>query len=1121
MEKTVSEAKSWYAIADIRGPWLLAVVGLIVFHLAWLGQGGETGIWLPGLGLGIVLASWLGWRILPVLTLDLLLARWQVSDGNFIAVLADSLVLSVHITLAWWLYHRVAHASRWLDDPRSATIFLILVPGVLGGAASVIQALLWAPSLASDSPFWVLAGSTWLARMTGILVLVPVLIVVATPILLRHRLLDFELPADVFGQRDGVVSRFGDGIELVGLTLSTTLLASLLLLSHVHAAATVWVLWASCLVLMVWTCIRQGVQGGCFSAGITSIIVLGIAGLLKIPPDVATRVQGNLLAFCSTALLVGVSASWIRANETRYRQVVSRIPFVVYGVRLPYGMAAANRDSPKTASDAKIDPHVGSSIAKLANVVLVSPACKEIFGCHAEALIGPFTRWLDKIVAEDHELVVAALTQLCLQKQAVTCEYRLFGPGVPSEADKSSRPRRLAPEPAYRWVRDSLTPHYSEDGLMDGWEGLVEDITEQRALSQGLRRMTNMLQVLVTNLPTGVYFVQAPQGFPILVNARARQLLGRREDLSSGLEQLSRVFRLHRIDGTEYPWEELPVAKALRLGVATRANDIVLHRADGRKVPLITWAAPIDLNNTGTPDAAVWVIEDWSAMQQAELALRESEIRLRAIIETMAEGVIVQDEHGAVLDGNAAACAILGLTRDQLLSRLGLTGRNVCRQEDGSEPPAAQQPDQQALKTGQPARNVILGLAARDGEPVKWLLVNSLPMPASASASQRKARLVTTFADITAQIHAQDSLRLTLDKYQNLVDRLPFMLLQRDKQTNITYLNPAATQLTGHSAEEMMRPRFCQEIIHPEDLARFEAAMASVGQGETSRIEARFYAKDKSLKTVLAFFQPLLHRGEVIGSTSLVIDITTQRRLEMELQQAKHLELVGRLASGTVHDFNNLLQVLMGTAGLAKLELLENHPVWQHLARIEEVGEQASHLAGQILTFSKQRPRQSRVIDLNALVAQTMKHVAALLPTTISVSASLAQDLPKALGDDGPIKQVVMNLLINARDAMPKGGKLTVRTDAATLPPADLHSGDKAWAHLAIQDTGIGMDDATRARVFEPFFSTKKNGTGLGLAVVQQIIKELGGIIEVCSQPGAGTRFDVWLLQAPTSHYVL
>ena len=416
------------------------------------------------------------------------------------------------------------------------------------------------------------------------------------------------------------------------------------------------------------------------------------AQTLDLPPDLHSNVQGNLLAFCSSALLVGVSASWIRANETRYRHVIGRIPFVVYSARLPYGIPSlADLPRDTTRRDSKLDVQAGPSISKLANVMLVSPASQQVFGRAPEALLGPFASWVEQIETEDRILVIAALAQLCLQKQPVTCEYRLLVPAVKPAADVPQL--TLSPQ---RWLRDTMTPHYSEDGLVDGWEGLVEDITDQRLLSHNLRRMSNMLQALVTNLPTGVYFVQAPLGYPILVNARARQLLGQREDLSTGVANLSRVYRLFRADGTEYPAEELPVSKALRDGVTCRANDIYVHRSDGRKIPLITWAAPIDLHNKGVFDAAVWVLEDWTAMQQTENALRESELRLRAIIEAMGEGVIVQDAEGMIIDCNPAASSILGIPRANLMHRTGLIPGIVCLKEDGATFPRAEQPDQEA-----------------------------------------------------------------------------------------------------------------------------------------------------------------------------------------------------------------------------------------------------------------------------------------------------------------------------------------------------------------------------------------------------------------------------------------
>ncbi len=1060
--------------------------------------------------------SWFGARALVILTLVLLLARyWAEPDADILFTLADT---ALHIGLigsSWWLYHVVGRGSRWLDDPRSATLFLILVPGVLSALFAVVQAIYRAPFDADNVSLWFRAAAAfWLSRMVGVLVVAPSLIVVMTPLLARFRLVSLELPPAFFGERDVSGSRLGDRIELAGLTFATSVLGVLLLWTYAPGNVANWMLWASCLVLIVWTCVRQGLRGGCFCASVTSTVILVIAQMRPTALDTFhSGIQGQLLAFCSSALLVGVSVSWIRANEMRFRHVVGRIPFVVYSARLPYGvptLANAKPDGPKR--DSKIDIHIGPSISKMANVMLVSPASKTVFGCAPEEMLGPFANWLERIEPADRELVIASLAQLCLQRQPVTCEYRLR-PAVkapPNSAEHAPRPTATL---HYCWLRDTLTPHYAEDGLVDGWEGLVEDITDQRMLSQNLRKMTNMLQVLVANLPTGVYFVQAPQGNPILVNARARQLLGQREDLSAGVSHLSRVFRLHRPDGSEYPSEELPVCKALRLGVTCRANDIVVHRGDGRKIPLITWAAPIDLHNTGAPEAAVWVLEDWGAIQQAELALRDSELRLRAVIETMGEGLLVHDDLGVIVDCNPTACTILGIARERLLQQAGIVPGTVCLKEDGTVFPRAEQPDQLALRTHRPARGVIVGMPLEEDGEIRWLLVNSLPLPVGplAGLNPQKARVVTTFADITVQFKIQDSLRFSKNKYQKLVETLPFMLVQRDKDFNITFLNPAATELTGYTFEEMMDPKFCVAIVHPDDLPAYHAAAQAVAQGQSTRIESRLRAKDGSVKTVFGFFHPNYHHGEVVGSTSLAVDITMQRRLEEELRLAKHLELVGKLASGTVHDFNNLLTVLMGIAGLAKAELPQDHPVWQQLTRIEDVGEQAAHLAGQLLTFSKQRPRQSRPVDLNAAVTQTFRLARSVLPTNIRVEATLAGSLPPVLGDESAFKQIVMNLLLNARDAMPEGGELTIRTDLTE--PAENQNG-KAWVHLAIQDTGIGMAADVRARIFEPFFSTKERGTGLGLAAVEQFIKEFGGQIAVWSAPGQGTRFDIWLVRA-------
>ncbi len=658
---------------------MLAGVGLVVVYLCSRYAGKEEELWLPGFGVGLVLVAWLGQGMVPLLAVALYLARgfFRV-DHPPIRILGDSLLPAIEMGLSWWVYAQVAKGTRRLEDPRSATVFLILVPGALAAAGASIQALYWGWDAGATASFWEQVSRLWISRALGILTIAPPLLVVATPYLIRYGLTRPEPAIKLPGGTAPPDWTWGEVIETTGLCLGTGILAPVLVFMQTRQGSPAWTLWGFSLLLIVWSGLRQGLRGGSLAASASAVPALVCClwyGGVDFSP-----VQGNLLAQCSTALLVGASAGWIRASEARYRQMVGHIPVVLYSARLPRGLAAAPPSKivpggPAT-NHAKVDhPLSGPTIVHQAEVTLVGPACRAVFDCSPEDLLGPYAAWLERIDPADRELVIAALGQLCLQDHPVTCEYRVLG-HVPAGAAVA----------VVRWVRDTMVAYHSSDSprTLNGWEGVIEDITEQRALAQNLRRTNGMLQALVTYMPTGVFFVQMPHGQPIMVNQRARQLLGQREDPAAGITHLSEVYRLHRPDGTLYPVEDLPVAKALRSGTTSMANDIVIHRADGRRVPLITWAAPIDWTGKGNPDAAVWVLEDMSALQQAETARLETEARLRAVIETMAEGVVVQNQSGVIIECNPAACTILGLNQEELLGRVALGPEVGCLREDGS-----------------------------------------------------------------------------------------------------------------------------------------------------------------------------------------------------------------------------------------------------------------------------------------------------------------------------------------------------------------------------------------------------------------------------------------------------
>jgi PAS domain-containing protein len=586
-------------------PWLVALAGAIVFPLA-LVLGSDQGMWLPALGLGVALLAWTTWWLLPIFAALALAVNLLFPAGRPAAVV-DALLLAGQIGVSWWAYHALARGSRWLEDPRSCVLFLVLVPGLIAAGFALIQALLWTALRAEAPALWVLFGTLWLSRILGLLVPMPLLLVLVTPWLSRERLISVEPPVGVRGNPWHRWST-GEVIEITGLTLSAVVLALVLLGLEVQRnpnALPPWSLWGVGLIIVVWSALRHGLRGGAMVAGVSSLVALLVAQWPGLAPGDRGPLQGYLLAQCSTALLVGVSLGWIQASEARYRHVVSELPLVLYSARLPQPLlsplvAGARRDTR--------GEQPGPTISRQAIVTLVSRASEQVFDCAPEAMTGPYAHWLARIVPADRELVIAALGQLSLQRQPVACEYRILAPSEPA-----------APEPdpnggGVRWVRDTLTPHHTEDGLLDGWEGFVEDITERRKLSYNLRRSSQMLQALIANLPAGVFFVQGKQGYPLMANARARQLLGQREDASVPLAQLSRLYRLHRPDGSEYPTDELPVARALTLGVTCSASDIVVHRPDGRRIPLVTWAAPVQLGSAGPVEGAVWVMEDLSVL---------------------------------------------------------------------------------------------------------------------------------------------------------------------------------------------------------------------------------------------------------------------------------------------------------------------------------------------------------------------------------------------------------------------------------------------------------------------------------------------------------------------------
>ncbi|HVS36558.1 MAG TPA: PAS domain S-box protein [Gemmataceae bacterium] len=1099
----------------------LAAAALIVLYAAnpaaW---GAPPGLWAPAAGFGLVLVAWFGpraaWLVLAAGVLTVVEAI-LVGGGAARPGLAagDALIGAAQILAAWRLYRRWGGA-RALNDPRSAVLFLLIVPGLTTAASALAWAVL-VGVLHGWREFGPQLAQYWFSRSLGLLTVAPPLLSAATPWLVRRGWIGPEVvflkPTASTDHAGADRMTRGDAVEIIGLALGAGLLALLLACTYGRHGLEGWQPWGAPLLLVVWSSLRQGQRGGVLTAGLAAALPLCfLAPFAGASSIYQYLIQGNLLVLVGAGLLAAAAAGWLRIHEMRYRQVVAHVPVVVYSGRLPPAPSFSTLEG----------------TVRGAEVTLVSDASGALLGCPPEQLLGDHRRWMERVHPDDRVVVLAALAQLGRQKQPVVCEYRLAPPPAPSDdvsepattQQGSMGPIKHSTPIPLRWVRDVLAPHFDAEGRLSGWDGVVTDVTEQRALSVDLRRTTSMFQALVANLPAGVFFVQGPIGQPILVNNRARQLLGRREDASAGLAHLAKVFHLHRPDGSPYPAEELPVFQALQTGAAAMCDDVVVHRPDGRRVPLVTWAAPVRLGEPGRADAAVWVLEDLTALHQAEAARRDTEGRLRTVVETMSEGLVVHDRQGAVVDCNAAACALFHQTPEQMRETSLLTSRTYLR-EDGAVLSDEDHPVQVVLRTGRPVRNFVLGLAPTspltpdpcplrgEGSKTRWLLVNAMPLVGGAAT----AGVVTTFSDVTVNRHAQEVVRASEEKYRGLIESMPLMLIQSDRQMRVEYVNPSVGAITGFEKEEIAEPSAWSRLIHPDDLARLRAASVEALSGKAGRLEFRYHAKDGSVKTALAMLQPRWHGAEVVGCTTLLVDMTRERQLEHDLQHAQRLELIGGLSSGIAHDFNNLLTIVLSLTDVAHGSLPPDHPVHGDLSRIAQAGEQAASLAGQLLSFSRQQRSAPRRAEVNQAARCGLDLLRGALPAAVELEASLSDEESPVAMDETQLQQVLMNLCLNARDAMPAGGRLRVWTEQIADP------GDAAapWVRLSVADDGCGIPDEVKARIFDPFFSTKERGTGLGLAVVRQIVEGAGGRVEVHSAPGCGSRFEVWLPTRPAS----
>jgi len=350
---------------------------------------------------------------------------------------------------------------------------------------------------------------------------------------------------------------------------------------------------------------------------------------------------------------------------------------------------------------------------------------------------------------------------------------------------------------------------------------------------------------------------------------------------------------------------------------------------------------------------------------------------------------------------------------------------------------------------------------------------------------------------------------------ENVVD----MIAVVDSNGKRVYNSPSYHRILGYALDELEATSSFEQV-HPDDRQIVVDAAADARRtGVGRRIEYRMRHKDGSWVFLESTASPVVNaKGEVENLVIVNRDISERRRLEEQLRQSQKMDAIGRLSGGVAHDFNNLLGVIIGYAEILQERIPETDSMRAPVDQIIKAGSRASSLTKQLLAFSRQQVLEPKVLVLNAVVSDTEKMLRRLIGEDIELLTSLDPALGKIRADQGQIEQVIMNLVVNARDAMPEGGRLVIET-------ANFEIDDKfarryaypvlpgSYILLTVSDNGIGMDTATQQRIFEPFFTTKEKGkgTGLGLSLVYGVVKQSGGYIDVVSTRGKGTTFNIYL----------
>ena len=673
------------------------------------------------------------------------------------------------------------------------------------------------------------------------------------------------------------------------------------------------------------------------------------------------------------------------------------------------------------------------------------------------------------------------------------------------ESTNDSRLRALHSMTVYQgsfsWLRPDGKDNIIEYiGMPITWRGkpysigIDRDVTERKRAEEALTYERNLLKALMDNIPDHLYFKDKESRF--LRISRSQASIFGIDDPSQAVGKTDFDFFAEEHARPAFEDEQ----KIVKSGIAIVGLEEKESWPDGRETWVSTTKVPLK-DAQGEIIGTFGISRNITERKLAEQALQKSEEKFRRVIETALEGIWFLDSEFKTTEVNDAVVRMLGYTPEELIGRPFI---DFVLDEDRSMQAEEFQLRKRGI-SGQYERK----LRCKDGSE-KWLFLSAKAETNTQGAFVGSFSMIT---DITERKQAEEERQRLITAFEQTAEAI----LVTDPRGIIRYVNPAFERITGFTREEAIgqNPRIMNS--GRQNAGFYNELWKAISTGRKWRGRFINKKKDGTLFTDETSISPVLNeKGEIMNYVGVKRDITGELSLQTQLAQAQKLESIGTLASGIAHDFNNILGIILGHTSLLERLREDSHMHSESVAAIMKATQRGTSLVKQLMLFARKTEPLLEPVKVNNIIGEITKLLQRTFPKTITISASLQQDLPEIVADSSQIHQVLLNLLVNARDAMPHSGTISITTGtvegelvSSRFPKATA----RQYVKVEVADTGIGMDDSTRQRIFEPFFTTKGpgKGTGLGLAVVFGIVEYHNGFIDVRTALGEGTSFTVYL----------